>query len=46
MVERHPFGGHRMSGAGTKAGGRGYLESFMFSRVVAENTLRRGFAAE
>jgi RHH-type proline utilization regulon transcriptional repressor/proline dehydrogenase/delta 1-pyrroline-5-carboxylate dehydrogenase len=46
VVERHPFGGHRMSGAGTKAGGRGYLESFMFSRVVAENTLRRGFAAE
>lgn len=43
IVERHPFGGFRMSGAGTKAGGRGYLENFMFPRVIAENTLRRGF---
>ena len=24
-------------------GGRGYLENFLFPRVVAENTLRRGF---
>jgi len=46
VVERHPFGGFRMSGAGTKAGGRGYLENFMFPRVVAENVLRRGFAPE
>jgi RHH-type proline utilization regulon transcriptional repressor/proline dehydrogenase/delta 1-pyrroline-5-carboxylate dehydrogenase len=46
IVERHPFGGFRMSGGGTKAGGRGYLESFMFPRVVAENVLRRGFAPE
>jgi RHH-type proline utilization regulon transcriptional repressor/proline dehydrogenase/delta 1-pyrroline-5-carboxylate dehydrogenase len=44
VVERHPFGGFRMSGAGTKAGGRGYLEHFMFPRVVAENVVRRGFA--
>ena len=46
IVERHPFGGFRMSGGGTKAGGRGYLESFMFPRIVAENVLRRGFAPD
>lgn len=44
LVGRHPFGGYAMSGAGTKAGGRGYLENFVFPRVVSENTLRRGFA--
>jgi RHH-type transcriptional regulator, proline utilization regulon repressor / proline dehydrogenase / delta 1-pyrroline-5-carboxylate dehydrogenase len=43
IVERHPFGGFKMSGGGTKAGGRGYLENFLFPRVIAENTLRRGF---
>lgn len=44
IVERHPFGGFKMSGGGTKAGGRGYLENFLFPRVIAENVLRRGFA--
>ena len=44
IVERHPFGGYRMSGGGTKAGGRGYLENFLFPKAVAENVLRRGFA--
>jgi RHH-type proline utilization regulon transcriptional repressor/proline dehydrogenase/delta 1-pyrroline-5-carboxylate dehydrogenase len=43
VVERHPFGGFKMSGAGTKAGGRGYLENFLFPRVIVENVLRRGF---
>jgi RHH-type proline utilization regulon transcriptional repressor/proline dehydrogenase/delta 1-pyrroline-5-carboxylate dehydrogenase len=43
VVERHPFGGFKMSGGGTKAGGREYLQNFLFPRVVAENTLRRGF---
>jgi RHH-type proline utilization regulon transcriptional repressor/proline dehydrogenase/delta 1-pyrroline-5-carboxylate dehydrogenase len=43
VVERHPFGGFRMSGGGSKAGGRGYLENFMFPRAVAENVMRRGF---
>lgn len=43
IVERHPFGGYKMSGAGTKAGGRGYLENFLFPRAIAENILRRGF---
>jgi RHH-type proline utilization regulon transcriptional repressor/proline dehydrogenase/delta 1-pyrroline-5-carboxylate dehydrogenase len=44
IVERHPFGGFRLSGGGTKAGGRGYLENFLFPRAIAENVLRRGFA--
>ncbi|MBP9913917.1 MAG: L-glutamate gamma-semialdehyde dehydrogenase, partial [Opitutaceae bacterium] len=43
IVERHPFGGFKMSGGGTKAGGKGYLENFMFPRSVAENVMRRGF---
>ena len=43
IVERHPFGGFKMSGGGTKAGGREYLENFLFPRLVAENVLRRGF---
>ena len=42
-MERHPFGGFKMSGGGTMAGGKGYLENFLFPRVVAENVLRRGF---
>lgn len=44
IVERQPFGGFRMSGGGTKAGGRQYLENFMVPKVVTENCLRRGFA--
>jgi RHH-type transcriptional regulator, proline utilization regulon repressor / proline dehydrogenase / delta 1-pyrroline-5-carboxylate dehydrogenase len=44
MVERHPFGGFKMSGAGSKTGGPDYLLNFMEPRVVTENTLRRGFA--
>ncbi len=44
MVGRQPFGGTRMSGAGTKAGGPDYLQHFMDPRVVTENTMRRGFA--
>ena len=43
IVERQPFGGFKMSGGGTKAGGRGYLENFLFPRSVAENVMRRGF---
>lgn len=44
MVGRQPFGGAAMSGLGTKAGGADYLLHFMDSRVVTENTMRRGFA--
>ncbi len=44
LVERQPFGGARMSGVGTKAGGPDYLLHFMDPRVITENTMRRGFA--
>jgi RHH-type proline utilization regulon transcriptional repressor/proline dehydrogenase/delta 1-pyrroline-5-carboxylate dehydrogenase len=44
IVERQPFGGLRMSGSGTKAGGREYLLNFLVPRVITENCLRRGFA--
>jgi RHH-type proline utilization regulon transcriptional repressor/proline dehydrogenase/delta 1-pyrroline-5-carboxylate dehydrogenase len=43
MVGRQAFGGARMSGAGTKAGGPDYLLHFMDPRTVTENTMRRGF---
>jgi RHH-type proline utilization regulon transcriptional repressor/proline dehydrogenase/delta 1-pyrroline-5-carboxylate dehydrogenase len=46
IVGRHPFGGFKMSGGGTKAGGTDYLLNFMFPRVVTENALRHGFAPE
>jgi RHH-type proline utilization regulon transcriptional repressor/proline dehydrogenase/delta 1-pyrroline-5-carboxylate dehydrogenase len=44
LVERHPFGGFKMSGIGSKAGGPDYLLQFMVPRNVVENTMRRGFA--
>jgi RHH-type proline utilization regulon transcriptional repressor/proline dehydrogenase/delta 1-pyrroline-5-carboxylate dehydrogenase len=44
LVARQPFGGHRLSGVGAKAGGEEYLTQFMIARVVSENTIRRGFA--
>jgi RHH-type transcriptional regulator, proline utilization regulon repressor / proline dehydrogenase / delta 1-pyrroline-5-carboxylate dehydrogenase len=43
IVQRHPFGGFAMSGGGTKAGGKGYLENFLFPRAISENVMRRGF---
>jgi len=46
LVARHPFGGFKMSGGGTKAGGRDYLQHFLFPRVITENLMRRGFAPE
>ena len=45
LVGRQPFGGHRFSGIGAKAGGEDYLAQFMIARVISENTLRRGFEA-
>ncbi len=44
MVDRHPFGGYKMSGIGSKTGGPDYLKQFMEPIVVTENTVRRGFA--
>lgn len=46
QVGRQPFGGHRHSGTGGKAGGRDYLLHFVDARTITENTLRRGFAPE
>ncbi len=43
LVERHPFGGFKMSGIGSKAGGPDYLLQFVEPRVITENTMRRGF---
>ena len=43
LVFRQPFGGHRFSGVGAKAGGDDYLAQFMITRIISENTLRRGF---
>ncbi|MFO0700924.1 MAG: proline dehydrogenase family protein [Nitrospira sp.] len=43
LVSRQPFGGHRLSGVGAKAGGDDYLAQFMITRITSENTLRRGF---
>ncbi len=42
MVGRQPFGGNRLSGTGTKAGGPGYLLQFVEPHVVTENTVRHG----
>jgi RHH-type proline utilization regulon transcriptional repressor/proline dehydrogenase/delta 1-pyrroline-5-carboxylate dehydrogenase len=42
MVGRQPFGGTRLSGTGTKAGGPDYLMHFVEPRVVSENTVRHG----
>ena len=44
IVGRQPFGGFKMSGGGTKAGGREYLQNFLSPRAITENLLRRGFA--
>ena len=46
LVERHPFGGFKMSGIGGKAGGPDYLLQFVDARHVCENDMRRGFAPD
>jgi len=46
LVDRQPFGGFKLSGIGTKAGGSDYLREFLLTRTVTENTMRRGFAPE
>jgi RHH-type proline utilization regulon transcriptional repressor/proline dehydrogenase/delta 1-pyrroline-5-carboxylate dehydrogenase len=42
MVGRQPFGGNRLSGNGSKAGGPDYLLHFVEPRAVTENTMRHG----
>ena len=44
MMKRHPFGGFKMSGVGSKAMGQDYLPQFMYTRTIVENTFRSGFA--
>jgi RHH-type transcriptional regulator, proline utilization regulon repressor / proline dehydrogenase / delta 1-pyrroline-5-carboxylate dehydrogenase len=46
LVDRQPFGGFKLSGIGTKAGGSDYLLEFLLTRSITENTMRRGFAPE
>ena len=47
MVDRQPFGGHKLSGiGGAKAGGTGYLKEFLVPKTITENTMRRGFAPD
>jgi len=43
VVERQPFGGLKLSGIGSKAGGPDYLMQFLEPRTISENTLRHGF---
>ncbi|MEQ8822268.1 MAG: L-glutamate gamma-semialdehyde dehydrogenase [Sumerlaeia bacterium] len=44
IVGRQPFGGFRMSGIGSKAGGPDYLKQFLVARSATENLMRHGFA--
>lgn len=44
IVDRQPFGGFKLSGVGSKAGGRDYLLQFLEPRVITENVQRHGFA--
>jgi RHH-type proline utilization regulon transcriptional repressor/proline dehydrogenase/delta 1-pyrroline-5-carboxylate dehydrogenase len=46
LVDRQPFGGFKLSGIGAKAGGPDYLQQFLLTRTITENTLRRGFAPQ
>lgn len=46
LVDRQPFGGARLSGIGSKAGGPDYLLQFMVPRTISESVLRRGFAPQ
>ncbi len=45
-VGRQPFGGNRLSGTGSKAGGPDYLLQFVEPRAVTENTMRHGLVVE
>ncbi len=44
IVSRQPFGGFKLSGVGSKAGGPDYLLQFLEPRVITENIQRQGFA--
>jgi len=46
MVGRQPFGGHRLSGLGTKAGGPDYLLQLLLPKTVCASTARHGIPLE
>jgi RHH-type proline utilization regulon transcriptional repressor/proline dehydrogenase/delta 1-pyrroline-5-carboxylate dehydrogenase len=46
MVGRQPFGGNKLSGSGSKAGGPDYLLDFVEPRVVTENVTRHGLVVD
>jgi RHH-type proline utilization regulon transcriptional repressor/proline dehydrogenase/delta 1-pyrroline-5-carboxylate dehydrogenase len=45
IVGRQPFGGFRLSGIGSKAGGPDYLKQFLVARSISENQMRHGMAS-
>ena len=44
IVSRQPFGGFKLSGVGSKAGGADYLLQFLEPKHITENIQRQGFA--
>ena len=46
LVGRQPFGGQRLSGLGTKAGGPDYLLQLVIPQTICENTARHGMPLE
>ena len=46
MVGRQPFGGNRLSGVGSKAGGPDYVLQFTEPHVITENTTRHGLTTD
>ncbi|MBI2885022.1 MAG: bifunctional proline dehydrogenase/L-glutamate gamma-semialdehyde dehydrogenase [Candidatus Omnitrophica bacterium] len=46
MVGRQPFGGCKLSGLGTKAGGPDYLTHLVIPKTICENTARHGMPLE
>lgn len=46
MVQRHPFGGFKLSGLGSKTGGPDYLKAFVEPQVRTENLMRQGFSPD
>ncbi|MBI3291247.1 MAG: aldehyde dehydrogenase family protein, partial [Elusimicrobia bacterium] len=42
IVGRQPFGGYKLSGIGSKAGGPDYLLQFLIPKTTTEDTLRHG----
>lgn len=46
VVGRQPFGGYKLSGLGTKAGGPDYLLQLVLPQTICENTARHGIPLE